>query len=72
MEKDRFNRELSKEQLQEVLNSMVLSGAKEGFMDLDFGNANGKLMFYRTDPKFNNRSATKVTMQGLLQSILNS
>lgn len=70
MVKDNFGRIIKKKELQDVLNTMVSYKIKDGFMDFEGGNPDGKLLFFDSDPKFNGKGAVKVTMGGLLEWII--
>lgn len=70
MAKDKFGRVIQKKELQSVLNTMVSHNRKEGFMDFEGGDPDGKLMFFDTDPKYDGKGAVKVEMGELLEWIL--
>ena len=70
MVKDNFGRTIKKKELQSVLNTMVSYKRKDGFMDFEGGNPDGKLLFFDSDPKFNGKGAVKVTMGNLLEWII--
>jgi len=70
MVKDNFGRTIKKKELQGVLNTMVSYKRKDGFMDFEGGNPDGKLLFFDSDPKFNGKGAVKVTMGDLLEWII--
>ena len=70
MVKDNFGRTIKKKELQSVLNTMVSYKRKYGFMDFEGGNPDGKLLFFDSDPKFDGKSAVKVTMGSLLEWII--
>jgi len=70
MVKDNFGRTIKKKELQSVLNTMVSYKRKEGFMDFEGGNPDGKLLFFDSDPKFDGKGAVKVTMGDLLEWII--
>jgi len=70
MVKDNFGRTIKKKELQGVLNTMVSYKRKDGFMDFEGGNPDGKLLFFDSDPKFDGKGAVKVTMGNLLEWII--
>ena len=70
MVKDNFGRTIKKKELQGVLNTMVSYKRKDGFMDFEAGNPDGKLLFFDSDPKFDGKGAVKVTMGDLLEWII--
>jgi len=70
MVKDNFGRTIKKKELQSVLNTMVSYKRKDGFMDFEGGNPDGKLLFFDSDPKFDGKGAVKVTMGSLLEWII--
>ena len=61
---------IKKKELQGVLNTMVSYKRKDGFMDFEGGNPDGKLLFFDSDPKFDGKGAVKVTMGDLLEWII--
>jgi len=71
MAKDKFGRVIQKKELQSVLNTMVSHNRKEGFMDFEGGDPDGKLLFFDSDPMFEGKKAVKVEMGELLEWILN-
>ena len=71
MAKDKFGRVIQKKELQSVLNTMVSYNRKEGFMDFEGGDPDGKLLFFDSDPMYDGKKAVKVEMGELLQWILN-
>ena len=71
MAKDKFGRVIQKKELQSVLNTMVSNNRKEGFMDFEGGDPDGKLLFFDSDPMYDGKKAVKVEMGELLEWILN-
>lgn len=71
MAKDRFNREISVEELKTILNDMLSSDIKEGFIDYEFGKKSNGLKFFDKNPKINDVNAIYVTQGKLLEWILN-
>lgn len=70
MAKDKFGRVIQKKELQGVLNTMVTYKRKDGFMDFEGGNPDGKLLFFDSDPRFDGKGAVEVNMGELLEWIL--